>query len=123
MTRKSPSAPRQVELTNILSDKLNSTPFLFVSDSELTSQEQLTEGDWLRRVTTFMDDPESGIGSDETEREFALAMITRRHKRNLPKHVVARLTKCLETVKRYPPGAKTHRLERVKRDIDKLQGK
>lgn len=121
MTRKSPSAPRQVELTRLLSQKINQSPFLFVSDDELTTGAIVPDGDWLNRVHTFLDDHESGISSDEIEREWALAMITRRYKRHLNPKLVGQLTKCLKPVKEYQSGDRATRLAKVKRDIKKVE--
>ncbi len=117
MTRRSPSAERQVQLTHGLSAKINERPYLFVSDHETVTGDKIPDGEWIHRVETFLNDPESGVGSDEIEREWALAMITRRYKAHLAPELVKRLTRCLQPVKRYPPKDRQARLDKVKRDI------
>ena len=120
MTRRSPSAERQVQLTHSLSAKINESPWLFVSSDEVTTGAKITDGDWLNRVDTFLDDHESGISSDDVEREWARAMITRRYKSHLAPALVKRLTRCLDPVKRYPSKDKSVRLAKVRRDVANL---
>ena len=123
MTRKSPSAPRQTELTHKLSEIINERPYLFVNSDEMETESVVPDGEWLHRIESFLNDPETNIGSDETERQWAKAMITRRYKKYLNTALVNRLTACLKPVKRYPPKDRAARLDKVKRDIKNLENK
>lgn len=121
MTRKSPTAPRQVELTHALSVKINDHPFLFVNSDEVESESKVPDGEWLHRIETFLNDPESGISSDELERQWCTAMITRRYKKYLNANLVGRLTACLKPVKTYPPKDREARLEQLKEGIKQIE--
>lgn len=121
MTRRSPSAPRQVEITQRLSKLIDQSPYLFVTSDEVATGTKVVDGDWLNRIQTFLNDHESGVSSDEDEREYATALITRRFKRYLGRRLVTKLTRCLEPVKQYPPGSREERLAKVKRAIKKVE--
>lgn len=123
MTRRSPSAPRQVKLIQEITEKLNSLPYVFVTDDEQHTGNKIPEGDWLHRVNAFLDDPESRISADPFEREFTIGMITRRYSKYLDKKLVSRLTRCLDPVIRSESSDRQERLEKVKRDIKKITDK
>lgn len=123
MTRKSPTAPRQEELTRRLSLAINERPYLFVNSDEMETESVIPNGEWRHRLEAFLDDPETSIGSDPIEREWAKAMITRRYKRYLNPGLVQSMTACLKPVKRYMSTSREERLDKVKRDIKKLEDK
>lgn len=122
MTRKSPSAPRQAELIRQLSEAIGERHYLFVNDAEMSSGSKIPDGTWMYRVETFLNDPETSIGSTELERQFAMALITRQYQKYLNPALVKRLTAPLEPVKRHPSTYKVKRLEKVKLDIQNLLG-
>lgn len=116
MTKRSVSAQRQVELIKQITTKLNRTEFQFISDSELVHKTKISEGEWLSRVEAYLNDHESEIGSDEWERKFAIALITKKYNEYLDKKTVKKLTNVLTPP---PPKPKTKEqvLARLKKDF------
>lgn len=120
MTRKSPSAPNQVELTRHLTQLIDSRAYLFVNDDEIHSGAIIPDGEWIHRVNQFLTDPETDIPSDPQSQTWATALITRRYKKYLNPRLVRTMTGVLQPVKQYAPADKEERLRKVKRDIKKL---
>lgn len=112
MTKRSVSAQRQVELIKQITTKLNQTSFQFISDSELVNKTKILEGEWLSRVEAYINDHESEIGSDEWERKFTIALITKRFNEYLDKKTVKKLTNILT-----PPPPKQKSKEQILKDL------
>ncbi len=104
MTKKSPAAPNQVKLIMALTQKIESSNYLFITDHEQTTGQKVLEGEWLHRLEVFCNDPESGIGSDPFEISYAKALVTRRYAKWIPKRVVEKLTKPLVPPSKLPPS-------------------